>query len=284
MNEITIVFVNMAVLATAYLFVYPKYSGDDVRKLAKLDVVMGLIALGIVAFGSFGSAETFTFFFFDTNWWIFSIITYAVIELPIFFWYLKARGLGSQYAQYLKESSSGSLTATASPKSVEKSLYDTKWNGLRTHRALRFLVVSSNIALWGGTVFLLNVGDNVWSSYTLIHVLLLFVFWFLLRQAVRLIPDAPAVSLDERMNQERNQNYFTAYQALAGMAFLIAVIFMLYVVMQDASATSDGFNYTINFTWPQSQAVFWFIYFYVFALPSMVTAWRDSSRSSNSDL
>lgn len=284
MNEITIIFVNMAVLAAAYLFVYPKYSGDDVRKLAKLDVVMGLIALGIVALGSFGSDETFTFFFFNTNWWIFSIITYAVIELPIFFWYLKARGLGSQYAQYLKESSTGSLTATASPKSVEKSLYDTKWNGLRTPKALRFLVVSSNIALWGGTVFLLNVGDNVWTSYTLIHVLLLFVFWFLLRQAVRLIPDAPAVSLDERMNQERNQNYFTAYQALAGMASLIAVIFMLYVVVQDASATGDGFNYTINFTWPQSQAIFWFIYFYVFALPSMVTAWRDSSRSSNSDL
>jgi hypothetical protein len=184
----------------------------------------------------------------------------------------------------LKESSSGSLTATASPKSVEKSLYDTKWNGLRTSSALRSLVISSNVFLWAGSIFLLSVGDSVWSAYSLIHILLLFVFWYLLRQAVRLVSDAPTDSLDERMNQERNQNYFTAYQALAGMASLIAVIFMLYVFTQDTSETGDGFNYTISFTWPQSQAVFWFIYFYVFALPSMVTAWRDSRRVTHSDL
>ncbi len=284
MNEITIVFVNMAVLATAYLFVYPKYSGDDVRKLAKLDVLMGMISLAIVGILSFGSSESFTFFFFDTNWWIFTIITYAVIEVPIFVWYLKARGLGTQYAQYLKQSSSGSITATASPKSVEKSLYDTKWNGLRTPSALRSLVISSNVFLWLGSIFLWSVGDSVWSAYSLIHILLLFVFWYLLRQAVRLVSDAPADLLDERMNQERNQNYFTAYQALAGMASLIAVIFMLYVFTQDSSETGDGFNYTINFTFPQSQAVFWFIYFYVFALPSMVTAWRDSRRVIHPDL
>jgi hypothetical protein len=284
MNEITIVFVNLAVLATAYLFVYPKYSGDDVRKLAKLDVLMGMISLAIVGILSFGSSESFTFFFFDTNWWIFTIITYAVIEVPIFVWYLKARGLGTQYAQYLKQSSSGSITATASPKSVEKSLYDTKWNGLRTPSALRSLVISSNVFLWLGSIFLWSVGDSVWSAYSLIHILLLFVFWYLLRQAVRLVSDAPADLLDERMNQERNQNYFTAYQALAGMASLIAVIFMLYVFTQDSSETGDGFNYTINFTFPQSQAVFWFIYFYVFALPSMVTAWRDSRRVIHPDL
>lgn len=284
MNEITIVFVNMAVLATAYLFVYPKFSSDDVRKLAKLDVLMGMISLVIVGILSFGSNESFTFFFFDTNWWIFTIITYAVIEIPIFVWYLKARGLGNKYADYFKESTSVSLTATASAKSVEKSLADTKWNGLRTKRALRFLVIGSNVVLWGGSIFLFIVGDSVWSAYLLIHVLVLFVFWYLLRQAVRLVPDAPADSLDERMNQERNQNYFTAYQGLAGIATLIAVVFILNVVIQDASETGDGFNYTISFTFPQSQAVFWFIYFYVFTLPTMVTAWRDSRRVIHSDL
>jgi hypothetical protein len=284
MNEITIVFVTLLVLATAYLFVYPRYSGDDVRRLAKLDVLMGLIALGIVAIPSFGKDENFTFFFFDTNWWVFTILTYAVIEIPIFIWYLKARGLGSQYSEYLRESSTVSFTTTASSKSVEKSLTDTKWNGLRTSSALRSLVISSNVFLWAGSIFLFSVGDSVWSAYSLIHILVLFVFWYLLRQAVRLVSDAPADSLDERMNQERNQNYFTAYQALAGMASLIAVIFMLYVFTQDTSETGDGFNYTISFTWPQSQAVFWFIYFYVFALPSMVTAWRDSRRVTHSDL
>jgi len=127
-------------------------------------------------------------------------------------------------------------------------------------------------------VFLFFVGDNIYASYLLIHVVLLIVFWALLRKAVRLIPDAPSEMLDERMLRERDSVYFTAYQRLGLIVTILLIFFIVYVVTADAQDGSDGFNYQLEFTWPQSQAIFWFMYSYTFMLPSMIMAWRESRR------
>lgn len=276
MSEISIVAVNLAALAFAYLYLYPKYAGNDTKKLAWLDVVVGSLVLLILAPFNWGSPNNFSFLTFELSWWLFAIASYALLELPLFFLYVKARGLGREYLESFKMNST--LTTTAGRKSVEKQLADTKWDGLRSRRALRFLVIVSNSIILFGTAFLFFVGDNVYASYVLIHIVLILAFWALLRQAVRLIPDAPSDMLDERMLKERNSVYFTAYQRLGLIVTILLIAFMIYVVTSDAQSESDGFNYFLEFTWPQSQALFWFIYSYTFMLPSMIMAWRESKR------
>jgi hypothetical protein len=214
---------------------------------------------------------SFRFIFFDTNWFFFTILAMVVIEMPIFIFYLKARGLSQQYWAMFKGQMTGSdaAWASASAKSVEKQLNDTSWDGLRTRGAKQFLFWGSNISILFGTGFLMAVGDNVWASYALIHILLIFVFWFLLRKSVRLIADAPDEVLDEMMVAQRNRSYLVAFRWLTALAFTGITALMVFAIFTDARPDSDGFNYLLEFTWPQVQAVFWVFAGYAFMLPSL---------------
>lgn len=276
MSELSIVIVNLAALAIAYLYIYPKYAGNDVKKLAWLDTAVGGVALLVLAPFNWGSPSDYTFIAFDTSWWIFAILSYALLELPLFYFYVKARGLGPEYRNLFK--SSGGFTEMASEKSVRKQLSDTKWDGLRTRGALRFLVFGTNITVILGTTFLFLVGDNRWASLIILYIIAIFVFWFLLRTAVRLIPDAPDSALDERLIQERNSVYHRAYQYLFGVSALLAGALLGYSVAEDFGNDGDGFNYTLQLTWPQINAIFWLVFGYAYMLPSLIMAWRESRR------
>ncbi len=277
MSELSIVIVNVIALAVAYLYLYPKFAGNDVKRLAWLDTGVGACVLLVIAPFNWGSPSDYTFFAFDTNWWIFSILSYALLELPLFYFYVKARGLGQEYRNLFK-SSGGGFTEMASEKSVRKQLSDTKWDGLRTRGALRFLVFGTNITIIAGTIFLFRVGDNGWASLIILYISAIFVFWFLLRTAVRLIPDAPDRALDERMIQERNSVYHRAYQYLFGVSAVLAGALLGYSIAEDLLNDSDGFNYTLQLTWPQINAIFWLVFGYAYMLPSLIMAWRESRR------
>ena len=277
MSELSILIVNLTALAIAYLFVYPKYAGNDVKRLAWLDTAVGGVSLLVLVPFNLGSPSDYTFIAFDTSWWIFAILSYSLLELPLFYFYVKARGLGPEYRTLFK-SSGGGFTEMASEKSVRKQLSDTKWDGLRTRGALRFLVFGTNITVILGTTFLFLVGDNAWTALLLLYVVAIFVFWFLLRTAVRLIPDAPDSALDERLIQERNSVYHRAYQYLFGVSALLAGALLGYSVAEDFGNDGDGFNYALQLTWPQIQAIFWLVFGYAYMLPSLIMAWRESRR------
>lgn len=277
MSELSIVIVNLAALAIAYLYIYPKYAGNDVKRMAWLDTAVGGVALLVLAPFNWGAPSDYTFFAFDTSWWIFAILSYALLELPLFYFYVKARGLGPEYRNLFK-SSGGGFTEMASEKSVRKQLSDTKWDGLRTRGALRFLVFGTNITMIAGTIFLFRVGDNRWASLLILYIIAIFVFWFLLRTAVRLIPDAPDKALDERLIQERNSVFHRAYQYLFGVSAVLAGALLGYSIAEDLLNDSDGFNYTLQLTWPQINAIFWLVFGYAYMLPSLIMAWRESRR------
>ena len=271
-NELLVVFYILATLAVAYLLFYPKVVGDNVKLMAWLDIVVSGIPIAISAVLFWVSDPVFKIFEWELNWFFFTLIALTVIELPIFFLYLKARGLSKQYWESMGFGLKGSADAawsTASVKEVEKQLNDTKWDGLRTPGAKRTLLIGSNAAILFGTGFLLSVGDNAWSAYSLIHILLIFVSWFLLRQSVRLIADAPEEALDERMIRQRDRSYLVAYRWLSGVGAGMVTALMIYSVFTDAQTSSDGFNYQLAFTWPQVQATFWLVLGYSFMLPSM---------------
>ena len=276
MSELSIVIVNLAALAIAYLYIYPKYGGNDVKRMAWLDTAVGGVALLVLAPFNWGSPSDYTFIDFDTSWWVFAILTYALLELPLFYFYVKARGLGAEYRNLFR--SNGGLTEMASEKSVRKQLSDTKWDGLRTRGALRFLVFGTNITMIAGTIFLFRVGDNGWASLVILYIIAIFVFWFLLRTAVRLIPDAPDRALDERLIQERNSVFHRAYQYLFGVSAALVGALLGYSIAEDLLNDGDGFNYTLQLTWPQINAIFWLVFGYAYMFPSLIMAWRESRR------
>ncbi len=280
MNESLVVFVILATLAASYFWIYPKYAGNDVKKMAWLDFALGFIPLGTSAILFWESDPTFRFIFFDTNWFVFTLLALTLLELPLFFWYLKARGLGKAYWQLMVGSSGsqGSGWETATVKSVEKQLNDTQWDGLRTQGAKRFLLIATNIFLMSGTVFLIVVGDNGWTALSLIYILLLFTFWFLLRKSVRLVADAPEEALDERLIQIRDRSYVIAYRWLSMLAILLATALLGFSIYTDSQAESSVFTYSIPLTWPQVQAVFWLIFAYTAMLPSMAVIGQELSK------
>lgn len=272
MNELLVVFYVLATLAVAYLWFYPKVIGDNVKKIAWMDILVTSIPVGISALLFWVSDPVFSLFGWGLNWFFFTVIVMFVIELPLFSLYLKARGLSSQYWEawgFSPKGSPDSGWSTASVKEVEKQLNDTKWDGLRTPRAKRFLMISSNAVILFGTGLLVSVVDNAWSAYSLIHILLIFVSWFLLRQSVRLIADAPEEALDERMIRQRDRSYLIAYRWLAAAGVGLVTGLMIFSVFTDAQTSSDGFNYQLAFTWPQVQAIFWLVTGYALMLPSM---------------
>lgn len=280
MSEIQIVVAVIITLAAAYLVIYPKYAASDVKRLAWLDVAVGAALLAVLAPFYWGKPNDFTFIAFDTNWWIFTILTYAILELPLFFLYVRARGLKQEYLDSFKLTHTGP-TQLASEKSVAKQLSDTKWDGLRTRSALRALVIGANLTMVMGTLFLTFVGDSDWSALVVLYITLIFIFWYLLRTAVRLIPEAPDSALDERLIQERNSIYFTAYTYLVGVSATLAAMLMGFAIATDIledNESFNGFNYELNLTWPQIQAIFWLVYGYAYMLPSMIMAWREYKR------
>ena len=287
MNELLVVFYLMATIAVAYLWFYPKFVGENVKLMMWLDVVVTSIPLGISAILFWQSDPVFRFFTFDLNWFFFTLIAMFLIEMPIFLLYLKARGLWDSYWAMYRVAPKGSpdaAWASASMKSVEKQLNDTKWDGLRTKAAKRTLILASNLSILLGTALLLTSAYRApaWAALSLIHILLIFVFWFLLRQSVRLVADAPEEALDEMLLQLRDRSYLIAYRWLGLVAILFASALMGYAVFSDLQEGSDGFNYSLSFNWSQVQAVFWLLFAYALMLPSMAMISQDLKRERQS--
>jgi len=281
MNELIVIFVIIVTLAVGYLVVYPKVAGNDVRKMAWLDVAFTLVPFIVSALLFWQSDPAFSLIFFDTNWFVFTLITMTVIEIPVLALYLRARGLGREYWQMMWRSGS-------SRASVDKELDDVRWDGLRTRGSKIFLLVGSNFVLIVGTVALFLMEDTPWTAYVLIQISLIFVNWFMLRKSVRLIADAPEEFLDERLVQVRNKAYVLAYQLLGGLLLTALTALLVFAIVSDFSPDSDGFTYVVTVTWTQLQGAFWLFCGYALMLPSMAVIWRDvrtsrprSPRSAN---
>lgn len=279
MNELLVVFNILATLAVAYLWIYPTFIGNNLKLMAWVDAAVTSVPVGISAILFWQSDPVFNFFGFNLNWFFFTILALVLIETPIFILYLRARGLSKEYWNYFKGSFKGSENGwTAAAKSVEKQLNDTRWDGLRTSGAKIFLLIASNVAILGGTVVLFLVGDNPMASYLLIHILLIFVFWYLLRKSVRLVADAPDEALDEMLIKQRDRSYLWAYRVITSLLIIPVVALLIFTFVSDSATNSDGFNYQLAITYPQVQAIVWLILGYTWMLPSMTLLGMELKR------
>jgi len=87
--ELSILTLNVVVIAIAYSLIYPKFCGADLGKIAKNDLVATGLVLLIAGSVYWGTGEEFSLIFFSVNWFWFAFITYALIEIPIMVWYFK---------------------------------------------------------------------------------------------------------------------------------------------------------------------------------------------------
>ena len=81
------------ILAVAYLGIFPTLEEKTLNKLMGIDFALNILALIIAGAWFWGTGVQFTLVYFETNWVIFTIVTYALIEIPLFLNFAKAHGI-----------------------------------------------------------------------------------------------------------------------------------------------------------------------------------------------
>jgi hypothetical protein len=65
---------------------------------------------------------------------------------------------------------------------------------------------------------------------------------------------------------------------MTSLLIVPVIALLIFSFVSDASTGSDGFNYSLAFTYPQVQAVVWLIIGYSWMLPSMTLLGLDLKR------
>ena len=87
--ELKVLILNAAVLAVAYLGIYPSLREKTLNAMLRNDLVLTLLVL-ITAGALFAGAGTrFSLILLDTNWFGFTLLTSMAMELPLFLWFCK---------------------------------------------------------------------------------------------------------------------------------------------------------------------------------------------------
>jgi hypothetical protein len=160
------------------------------------------------------------------------------------------------------------LWETTDRKGVTKDLADTRWDWLRTPSGLAILIGLTIAVLYGGPVAVWFFDDGI-GLVPLLLVGAIFAVWFLLRRAVRLVADAPDDALDERLIAIRDRMYLSAYRQLVSVISVALIGILVWAFWSDQEG---GISVALSVTWPQVNAVIWFILGQILVLPSLVLA------------
>jgi hypothetical protein len=96
--ETTILLLNAGVIAIAYALIYPRFAGANITKLAWYDVAVSLIPLGIAWYWYADVDYRFNMVLFEANWFLFTAITYFVLEMPMSIGYMRHYGVDQSQA------------------------------------------------------------------------------------------------------------------------------------------------------------------------------------------
>ncbi len=91
--ESQILLVNAAILLVAYLGVYPAIEGITPMRMATIDIVLTGLALAVAGYLFWGTGTRFSLLLFSTNWAVFSFVAMLIMEIPLYIWFCRARGM-----------------------------------------------------------------------------------------------------------------------------------------------------------------------------------------------
>lgn len=271
MNELIALGIIAVYMALAYLGAYPRVR--SISALRWLDFVFSLVALATVGAVFWVSDPVFSLGFFETNWFVFALVAYVVIETPLWYFYLKAHPNQGTLAQLYGFTSSKKSETVA--KNIESVMTDTKWDGIRTSKAQRVLVMLGVISLVASPV-VFWFEDYLKPGIGILTIVPIFLIWWLLRISVRLVADAPDEFLDELQVQQRDRTYLHSFRILAGVCSAIAVTLMIVVISMDVTTVGEIERYRLDLTFGQVNAVVWAILGSTILVPNLVLAWRQS--------
>jgi TRAP-type uncharacterized transport system fused permease subunit len=87
--ELTIILINVAFIVPAYFYFYPKFAGSNGNKVALYDLLITVSVLAISYLLFADKNIQFNIVVVSLNWFWFTLLTYAVIEMPLMLWYYK---------------------------------------------------------------------------------------------------------------------------------------------------------------------------------------------------
>lgn len=97
--EILIIGMNIIMIVFTYLWMYPRISTVDVKKISRIDFIVLMTSLTIAGLFFWDSNIGFSLIYFSVNWFWFTLITGMLIELPFFIWFIRKYDLWKSYLQ-----------------------------------------------------------------------------------------------------------------------------------------------------------------------------------------
>ena len=91
-----VILINAVIPAAAYFYVYPRFAGADMHRLAINDLIANGCALLVVGLLYGGTEQRFSLFFGEVGWFGFTVATFLLMELPLFIGYSRRYGLFSR--------------------------------------------------------------------------------------------------------------------------------------------------------------------------------------------
>ena len=80
---------NGVILGLAYVLIYPRMVADDLNTFIQSDLLA--TATSVIVAGSlfWGTNQPFDLLFGEVNWFVFSVVTFLLMETPFALWYFK---------------------------------------------------------------------------------------------------------------------------------------------------------------------------------------------------
>ena len=91
--EWTLIMINLIFLGFAYLWVYPRLDPVTLPAVLWRDAAITLASLLVAGLVFYGTGTEFSVIFFDTNWLVFSFLSFSAMEVPLFFRFAKRHNL-----------------------------------------------------------------------------------------------------------------------------------------------------------------------------------------------
>ncbi|KEJ88352.1 hypothetical protein [Sulfitobacter donghicola] len=88
-HELKVFIFAAAVIAFAYVAIYPRMTEKTLNRMMVLDLGLSAVLVVIVGLLYYGSGIRFSMVLFTVPWWVFTLLSAAIVEIPFFIWFCK---------------------------------------------------------------------------------------------------------------------------------------------------------------------------------------------------
>ena len=87
--EIVLLILNGVILILEYFLIFPRTVGNNISKLMQSDLLATVTYVIVAGFLFWRTNHQFDLLVGVVNWFLFSVVTFLLMEVPFALWYLK---------------------------------------------------------------------------------------------------------------------------------------------------------------------------------------------------